>query len=150
MKASIGLTRSAVGAVATAMALALAGPAAADEPTTPTVVGSWRFIEAMGTAIPDTLEATLNLSADGNARGKDGCNDFSGRYVLDGLNLTFSDMMSTKMWCSDPLTNTVEWVVGQALDRTTRVATPPGELDLLDRDAQKVARLAAVPPPDGN
>src|SRR5664279_2864359 len=71
-----------------------------DAPATPVVAGtSWRFIEILGVAPPATVGPMLEFSADGAATGSTGCNEFSGRYVSAGANLSFSGMTYTKMMC---------------------------------------------------
>ena len=48
----------------------------------------------------DTVDATLELSADGTAAGRTGCNDFNGRYAVDGNHLAFTGLGYTKMACA--------------------------------------------------
>ncbi len=115
-----------------------------DDPVMPGIAGtSWRFVEIMGATPPATVQPTLELSADGAAKGNSGCNDFSGRYVSAGADLTFSDIAYTKMLCAAEVM-TVERAVQSALTRTSRMATAPGELDLVAPDGTVLARLAAV------
>ena len=87
--------------------------------------------------------ADLELSVDGAATGNTGCNQFSGHYVSAGADLSFTDVGYTKMMCSANLM-AVERAVQQALTRTTQMATPPGQLDLLASDGTVIGRLTAV------
>ena len=115
-----------------------------DEPVPPAIAGtSWRFVEIMGAAPPKAVQPTLELSADGAATGDTGCNQFSGRYVSDGADLSFSDLAYTKRWCEADVMM-VERAVQAALTRASRMATPPGELDLVASDGTVLARLTAV------
>lgn len=130
-------------AVAAAVSLFTCVPAAADP--VPSVIGgtSWRFVEVMGAAPPDTVRPTLNMSVDGAATGDTGCNQFVGRYVYVAADLSFSDLAYTKMSCG-PDVMRVERAVQTALARTNRTATPPGELDLVDSEGTVLARLTPL------
>jgi heat shock protein HslJ len=144
------MIRKSLIAVAIAVATLQWGPAASadpiappDDPVGPSIAGtSWQFVEIAGTASPESMQPTLELSADGAATGYTGCNTFSGRYVSDGANLSFSDLGYTKMWCEAEVM-TVERAVQSALTSTSNMATPSGELDLLASDGTVLARLTA-------
>ncbi len=115
-----------------------------EEPVTSSLAGtSWRFVEIMGAAPPKAVQPMLQLSVDGAATGDTGCNQFSGRYVSVGTDLSFSDLAYTKMSCGAGVI-TVERAVQAALTRTSSMATPPGELDLVASDGTVLARLTAV------
>ena len=64
-----------VRALLTAAVIAAAitwAPAASADP--PGIAGtSWRFVEVMGATPPATVQPTLQLSADGAAKGNSGC-----------------------------------------------------------------------------
>ncbi|KQH78322.1 hypothetical protein AO501_02935 [Mycobacterium gordonae] len=104
---------------------------------------SWRFVEIMGAAPPTAVQPTLAFSADGAATGDTGCNQFSGRYVSSGTDLSFSDLSYTKMMCG-PDVMAVEMAVQQTLKRSGRMANPPGGLELFASDGTVLARLTAV------
>lgn len=121
-----------------------AWPRLPEEPVTSPIAGSsWRFVEIMGTPTPEAVQPTLQLSVDGAAAGDTGCNQFTGRYVSAGADLSFSDLGYTKMMCR-PEVMAVERAVQSALMRTSRMATSPGELDLIASDGTVLARLTAV------
>lgn len=116
-------------------------------PTAPVLADTaWRFVEIAGTATPAGIEPTLAFAAGGAVTGSTGCNDFDGRYDSAGGDLTFSDLSYTKMACEWEITQT-EIAVQTALDRTRRVTTPPGELQLLGSEGTVLARLVPMTPP---
>ncbi|MFV8317819.1 META domain-containing protein [Mycobacterium sp. 23] len=104
---------------------------------------SWRFVEIMGAATPTAVQPTLAFSADGVATGDTGCNQFSGRFVSSGTDLSFSDLSYTKMMCG-PDVMAVEMAVQQTLERSSRMASPPGGLELFASDGTLLARLTAA------
>jgi heat shock protein HslJ len=130
-------------AVIAAVGVLTCAPAGADPPT-PAIGGtSWRFVEIMGAAPPEAVRPTLELSVDGAVTGDTGCNQFVGHYVSAGAELSFSDLSYTKMFCG-PDVMQVEMAVQNALRRTSRTSTPPGELDLVASDGSLLARLTPL------
>jgi len=57
---------------------------------------------------------TLTFKEDGMVYGTTDCNNFSGSYTIDGENLTFGPMASTKMFCE----GSQETIFMQMLGRT--------------------------------
>lgn len=75
----------------------------------------------------------LELSADGNISGTDGCNRLMGSWTFDGSTVSFGQLASTKMACQDVDT----WLVGAAS------ATVDGDtLELFDAEGQQIGTLA--------
>lgn len=67
---------------------------------------SWELINEVPAAVEATPEVdsmaqpiTLTFEAEGQAVGHGGCNSYSTTYDLDGTNITFSDVTSTRMAC---------------------------------------------------
>jgi heat shock protein HslJ len=52
-------------------------------------------------SVPDGVQATLVLDADGTASGSGGCNTFHGSYQTSGNELTFGPLASTRKACAD-------------------------------------------------
>lgn len=52
-------------------------------------------------SVPDGVEATLVLDADGTASGSGGCNTFNGSYQTSGNKLTFGPLATTRKACAD-------------------------------------------------
>jgi heat shock protein HslJ len=47
--------------------------------------------------------ATITFNDDGTVSGNSGCNSFGGEYKVEGGQVTFNQLASTLMACSDPL-----------------------------------------------
>jgi heat shock protein HslJ len=58
------------------------------------------------------------------------CNQFSGQFAQDGLNLTITDVISTKMMCGDPL-GPIEFRFQAALAKVNRAETDGAGLFLM-------------------
>ena len=52
-------------------------------------------------SVPEGVQATLVLDADGSASGSGGCNTFHGTYQTSGSELTFGPLASTKKLCAE-------------------------------------------------
>jgi len=82
---------------------------------------------------------TLEFLADGTVKGFGGCNSFSGKYTLDGEELTFGPMMSTKKSCG-PATDEQEYTFLTFLAQIKRLKIEEDELELYS-DQQAVPML---------
>jgi|GEM_PF-497888 len=68
------------------------------------VLESYRFEvedEDLTEAIED-VEVLLVFEESGNVSGDAGCNNFSGRYVTDGMAIIIEDLLNTLMFCEEP------------------------------------------------
>lgn len=74
------------------------------------------------------------------AQGLGGCNRFSGSYELAGRSLRFGTLMTTRMACPRLETETAYM---SALETTRSWSLFDGMLELLDADAQPLARFEA-------
>ena len=94
-------------ALAAALALLLAGCTGAPERAgqgAGAIVGPvWVAEEIAGAAVSEEAPITLQLGADGNARGRGGCNGYGGSYTLAGDALHFGPLAATKMACAPAL-----------------------------------------------
>jgi heat shock protein HslJ len=48
------------------------------------------------------IDLTLNFEDDGNVSSFAGCNTFTGRYVTDGVQIIFRDLLGTQLACEQP------------------------------------------------
>ena len=98
----------------------------------------WYLTEVGGAPISpmadDKQPHILLDPAQNQATGFAGCNNFFGRYELDGASLTFGPMGATRMACPD-LETGLEMSVFEALESTRNWKKSDGELLLLDEDA---------------
>jgi heat shock protein HslJ len=51
--------------------------------------------------IPD-IDLNLNFDREGRFTGFAGCNTFSGRYVTDGIQIIYKDILATQLICDQP------------------------------------------------
>jgi heat shock protein HslJ len=87
---------------------------------------------ASGSAVSSaSVPADIVFLDDGTVSGSTGCNRFSGTYQADGVALTFSPLMTTKMACDDAA-NAQELAVLAGLAATTAYAIDGSTLSLVD------------------
>ncbi len=117
-----------------------------DQPAPLELAGTaWRFVEILGAPTPSSVDATLELSADGTAAGRTGCNDFQGRYAAADGGLTFTGLGYTKKACAPELMPT-DMAVHTVLNRTTGGTATGDELHLVASDGTLLARLVPMTP----
>ena len=85
---------------------------------------------------------TMTFSADGQVNGGAGCNTYRGSYKVDGNQLTFSPMASTKKMCAEPVM-ALEQAFFAALGETTSYEISNSQLMLLDADGTVVMTFDA-------
>jgi heat shock protein HslJ len=89
------------------VAIAACGAPPATEVPSTSLVGAWKLtsLGPVSSPVPALtgLEAGIAFNEDGTMAGNSGCNGFSGRYALDGDQITFSDLVSTLMACEEPV-----------------------------------------------
>jgi heat shock protein HslJ len=87
--------------------VSLAMTACAAENSADALLGAW-VLESYGTvgslspAVPDT-EAGITFNEDGTLGGNSGCNGFGGNYTVEGNQVNFSEIVSTLMFCDEPI-----------------------------------------------
>lgn len=77
-------------------------PPQASDGAVPVLVGKAWVLQELGGAVLVDVEPTLTFGGDGTVSGSAGCNTFSGTYALDGGDLSFGPLATTKMGCADP------------------------------------------------
>lgn len=70
------------------------------------VAGTWKLV-AFGSASNQTpavsdVDTSIEFK-DGQVNGNVGCNGFGGKYEVDGDRITFSEVVSTLMFCEGPV-----------------------------------------------
>jgi heat shock protein HslJ len=119
-----------------------AAPAAALEGT------EWRLVDIGGQPSPTGADSTrhpgFTLLAEGRkVQGSAGCNRMTGTYQLDGQELKFGPLATTRMACPAMQTETAFL---KALEATTRYEVSGSSLTLYGADTA-VARLEAAAKP---
>ncbi|WIY51760.1 META domain-containing protein [Devosia sp. YIM 151766] len=119
----------------------LASPAFADgvAPGTELIGTSWRLQSLAGETVADSVETTLNISADGIG-GKGGCNTYGGTLQTKPGGIGFTQVFSTMMACPDPaMQQEHDWF--QALEATGQYRLDGADLILSDADGAELATL---------
>lgn len=124
-------------------------PTTAQEPLTNT---SWQL-----TAIGDTNAllgatgnpVTLTFSADGQVGGTAGCNSYGGNYAIEGDTITFTEIVSTLIACSDAAVMAQEEQYLAALNSTEHFTLAGDQLTIWsDNDSNRLTFTlsdAAIP-----
>ena len=63
----------------------------------------WTVREMGGAAVPQDAAPTLEFTANGRVSGRAPCNRFTGSYTLKADELSFAQVVSTRMACAPPL-----------------------------------------------
>jgi heat shock protein HslJ len=87
----------------------------------------------------DYLQSYITFTADGQARGFGGCNDFTGRYTLDGTTLALGPLAGTRKACPPAIVNQ-EASFHEALGATRGHRLDNGLLFLRDAQGASVMR----------
>ncbi len=86
--------------------------------------------------------AHIVLDGAGHVAGSDGCNRIGGGYRLDGEQLSFAQLFSTRMACAEGTAQADRF--GRALGETARHRIAGNHLELLDAEGAVMARFEAV------
>jgi heat shock protein HslJ len=85
-------------------ALMAVGCEGAGEPAGVDLTGTtWRAETIMGRPVIDSSASTITFEADGRVHGGGGCNRYFGSGTMDGEQITFGALGSTKMACAPAL-----------------------------------------------
>ena len=136
-RVEIPMVRIAAGDVASpgpAAAAGSSGEAAA-------LVGpTWVAEDIQGRGVIDDLQSHITFTAEGQAHGSGGCNNFTGGYRLEGATLALGPLASTKKACPPAIMNQ-EAGFHEALGATRGYRFENGLLFLLDAQGAPVMRL---------
>jgi heat shock protein HslJ len=94
------------GLAAIALGIVMAGSVStgADEPDRAGLTGTtWRAEIIMGRRVIDASASTITFESDGRVHGRGGCNRYFGSSTIDGEQVSFSALGSTKMACAPAL-----------------------------------------------
>jgi heat shock protein HslJ len=128
-------------AVALGILMAGVGCSTADEPATP-LAGSWRAETIIGRPVIDDSTSTVNFEADGRVHGRGGCNRYFGSSTIEGDQMSFGPLGSTKMACAEALMDQ-ETRFFQALESAERwTIDDQGLLLIYSAGAEEPSRFA--------
>lgn len=128
--------------------LALASCTAGGISNTTNLVGSsWKLVSYGSSnnptaAVPDST-TSLIFAKDGKLTGNVGCNSFSGDYKANGSQVTFGQIVTTLMACSDPVMQQ-ETAVLKVLSGTASFKVDSGKLVITSEDGQSMITLEQV------
>jgi putative lipoprotein len=144
------LTRGASNTVEILMVRMAAGDAAAPAPPEEaggasgdavSLVGpTWVAEDIGGGGVIDDLQSHITFTAEGQAHGFGGCNNFTGGYTLEGATLALGPLAGTRKACPPAIMNQ-ETRFHQALGKVRGYRFENGLLILLDAESVPVMRL---------
>jgi putative lipoprotein len=104
-------------AVTGLMLLALPACMITDRQGTTDLPGTaWTLVDLDGAEPVEGAVPTLAFGEDGTANGSSGCNSFSGEVTIDGNDVSFGPLATTRMACVDPAASEQETEFLLALD----------------------------------
>ena len=115
----------------------LALTACSAEETSTSLVGSWRLTsygapDALSPAV-EGAEAGITFNEDGTLTGNSGCNGYGGNYTVEGNQITFTEIVSTLIFCDEPLGGQEE-AVYQVLTETATYEIEGNTLTITNND----------------
>ena len=109
------------------------------------LAGAWLAEDIEGGGVIDNLQTTLEIVADGKVSGNGGCNRFSGSATIDGDKISFGDLASTMMACTEAaMDQEMKLHAALAAARTFRIDAGQKKLFLSDAAGKVVAQFAAM------
>ena len=118
---------------------------ASSEAATLPLAGAWLAEDINGGGVIDNLQTTLEIAADGKVSGNGGCNRFSGSATIDGDKISFGDLASTMMACTEAaMDQEMKLHAALADTRTYRIDAEQKKLFLSDAAGKVVAQFSAM------
>ena len=106
--------------------------------------GTWKLVSYGDPANPISTAPDVDTSIEfkeGQVNGNVGCNGFGGQYEVDGNNVTFSEVMSTLMFCEGPVGDQ-ETATLNVLRETATFARNGDTLTIISQDGSMFIVLA--------
>src|SRR5262245_25683703 len=108
------------------------------------VAGTWKLVSYGDPANPTPAAPDVDTSIefkDGQVNGNVGCNGFGGKYEVKDDEITFSEMMSTLMFCEGPVGDQ-ETTTLNVLHETATFVLDGNTLTMTSKDGSAVIVLA--------
>jgi putative lipoprotein len=115
--------------------LALAGCAITSREATTELPGtSWTLVDLDGAEPVAETPPSITFTDEGSVLGSTGCNTFNGEVTIDGSELSFGPLATTRMACVDPVASeqeqsflvAMESVTGYTIDNEGRLVLAGG------------------------
>ena len=101
-------------------AFVVAGCAMTSRVATMDLPGSaWELVAMDGEAVAGDAVPSLAFDEQGAVNGSTGCNTFSGDVTINGSELSFGPLVTTRMACADPAANAREQAFLAAMERVS-------------------------------
>ncbi|OEO30817.1 hypothetical protein VW23_019300 [Devosia insulae DS-56] len=109
------------------------------------LAGAWLAEDINGGGVIDYLQTTLEIAADGKVSGNGGCNRFSGSATIESDKITFGELASTMMACTEAaMDQEMKFHAALADARTYRIDAEQRKLFLSDTAGKVVAQFSAM------
>jgi len=109
------------------------------------LAGAWLAEDIGGGGVIDYLQTTLEIGADGKVSGNGGCNRFSGSATIVGDKISFGDLASTMMACTEAaMDQEMKLHAALAAARSYRIDAGQQKLFLNDAAGKVVAQFSAM------
>lgn len=107
--------------------------------------GSWLTEAIHNRGVIDDLQTVLEITADGKVSGSSGCNRISGKVAIDGSQMSFGPIMSTKMACAPAIMDQeIKFLAALEATRLWRIDEQRDKLILVDAHGVTVLRLVRM------
>jgi heat shock protein HslJ len=100
--------------------------------------GKWHLYRLHNKSVPHQ-RAYMEFGKDNMVNGNSGCNNFGGRFLIDGQFCAFKDLNSTQMACMENEYMLLEGEFYNALTETKKCHVNEGQLFLIDKNDKKIA-----------
>lgn len=127
--------------------LAVTGCAITSREATTDLPGtSWNLVDLDGAAPVGETTPGITFTEDGTVTGTTGCNSFNGQVTIDGSQLSFGPLATTRMACLDPAVAEQEQAFLAALEAVTAYTIDTEGRLVLEGDAPLTFEIAAEAP----
>jgi heat shock protein HslJ len=100
--------------------LAVAGCAITSREATTELPGtSWTLVDLDGAGPAGEMPPSITFTDEGGVTGSTGCNTFNGEVTIDGGELAFGPLATTRMACADPAASEQEQAFLLAMEEVT-------------------------------
>jgi heat shock protein HslJ len=139
-----GLAKFATRLVLTALFLALSVTAFAgtyQKSSGSELIGTeWVAVDVVDTKFVTDSNSTLKFAEDGKVQGSAGCNNYSGGVTLDGDQVSFTELATTRKMCDRAIMEAEQGFLA-ALEKTRSLSRDDEYLRFLDADGDEVIKF---------
>ena len=139
-----GLAKSATRLVLTSLFLVLSVTAFAgayQKSIGTELVGTeWVAVDVADTKFVADSNSTLKFAKDGKVQGSAGCNNYSGGVALDGDQVSFTELATTRKMCDRAIMEAEQGFLA-ALEKTRSLSRDDEYLRFLDADGDEVIKF---------